>query len=187
MRRDHQFRLLHEHFGRVDMELIRKKGVSVFNTAYGLYGSSGMLDCFELFRKIGLENYRKFVDLGSGDGRIVLLASLFTHATGIEGDKELHDLAVRSREELHDRLPARSDFLNDDYTQTDLSGYDCIFIYADHDWPANFQEKLLSECKAVLLSRHNIYRPTMLKKGRTYHIGHVPFVSYHLNLEEKAL
>ncbi len=168
------FQRIKEYYDRIDMELIQRKGLSVWGTAYGLYGASDLRVVYELFKTIRLDRAGSFVDLGSGDGRIVLLASLFTASTGIEGDPFLHGLAGTARE----MLGTSCTLTNADYTREDLSGYDVLFIYADHNWPDAFQEKLMRECRGTLYSLHNTYRPGLLRRGRTFWIGQVPFVSY---------
>lgn len=184
--RERGFHLLKEYFDKQDMHVITEKGVSVFNTSYGIFGTSGLREVFELFTRIHLERRKQFMDLGSGDGRVVLLAALFTSACGIEGDVTLHTNAEKARHELLDTIPqlSRCSFVCADYTREDLSSYDTLFIYADHNWPNEFQEKLLKECTGTMLSLQNIFSPTLLKKGKTYWISQVPFVSYLLNTEE---
>lgn len=177
---ERNFWMLKEFYDRLDMELISKKGCSVFPTEFGLYGSSSMPIVFELFRRIELQKFKRFVDLGSGDGRIVLLASLFTHADGIEGDENLHNHAQAAKKSVKIPELKRSSFICGDYMEQDLSGYDVLFIYADHNWPDVFQEKLLREVKGIVLSLHNIYRPDKLPRGKTYWIEQTPFFSYTL-------
>jgi len=159
------------------MAYIKEKGLSVWDTSHGLYGSSNMWAVFELFKQISLEQSALFIDLGSGDGRITFLASLFTTAVGIEGDPELHAIAEKAKTDLG----ISCTLINGDYQNEDLRSYDVLFIYADHSWPAPFQEKLLRECKGVLYSLHNIYKPDKLPKGKTLWIEQTPFITYPLN------
>lgn len=175
---EREFTIIKEYFAKLDMAHIREHDTSVWPTEYGLFGSSDMYDVLELFKRIGMES---FVDLGSGDGRIVLLAGLFTDATGIEGDPALHAIALKAKEDLMERIPEleRCTFIKGDYSEMDLSGYRTFFIYADHDWPEGFQKQLM-RYEGMLYSLHNIYKPSLLKRARTYWIGQVPFISYAL-------
>ena len=50
MKLEAKFHRLKDYFDKFDMALIKRKGVSVFNTTYGLYGSSSLFDVFELFQ-----------------------------------------------------------------------------------------------------------------------------------------
>ncbi len=184
-----KFTRLKDYFDRLDMRLIEKKGLSVFATSHGIYGSSSLFDVLELFKRMDLGRRASFIDLGSGDGRIALLAALFTQSAGMEGDEELHALASAAKEELIADIPelARCALSRTDYMGETLSRFDTLFIYADHNWPEEFQRKLLEECKGVLISQHNIFRPDKLRKGRTYWVEQIPFVSYHLNVDEETL
>lgn len=175
------FELLSEHFARLDMQIRQDKGISVFDTSHGIYGTSDLVDVYEFFKDIKLEG--KFVDLGSGDGRIALLAALFTDSLGIEADVELHEMAIEQKRSLVKALPKlkRCELVRGDYFEEDLSCFDVLFIYADHSWPKEFQEKLKRECSGkILYSHHNVFSPDSLKKGRTFWVGQTPFVSYHL-------
>lgn len=176
------FRFIHEYFSKADLQFREEKGSSVFDTSHGIFGVSDLLDVIELFKNVELEKKAAFVDLGSGDGRIALLASLFTQSTGIEADAELHQIALAAKKELVRSLPqlSRCSLVNADYFEEDLSRFDVLFIYADHSWPEEFERKLLRECKGILYSHHNIFSPTLLKKGRTVWVGQTPFVSYPL-------
>ena len=95
-------------------------------------------------------------------------------------DKELHELAVEPQKTLETDATVPIG----DYTEHNLGEYDVIFIYADHNWPESFQKKLARESNGTLYSLHNIYKPDKLKKGKTYWIGQVPFISYDLASSE---
>ena len=66
---------------------------------------------WQMLEKIG--PHGKFIDLGSGDGKVVLLASNFAKkAVGIEWDSELHSIAVN----LAGKLGAKNaEFINGDF------------------------------------------------------------------------
>lgn len=103
------------------------------DTGAGLWVGSDPQEVHQAFAMLGLENYRHLADLGSGDGRVVMIASLFTQATGIEASPELtraaRDMAARLK------LP-RTRFLTQDYRQANLAEYDLLFAYPDKplDW-----------------------------------------------------
>ena len=69
-------------------------------TSAGYWAASDPKFLFELFRKLRLGKCRKFLDLGSGDGVVVAVASLFTTAAGIEIDKALHNDALQIKNKL---------------------------------------------------------------------------------------
>ncbi len=61
----------------------------------GLYVASRLADVRDAICAAGLERGERFLDLGSGDGRVVCLAALIgAKAKGIESDPELHQAAI---------------------------------------------------------------------------------------------
>jgi len=184
-----KFRILQERFMLMDSERRKAERKLFFDTKHGIWGPSSMLDAYELFLRMGLDERKGFADLGSGDGRIALVAALFTESLGIEGDITLYAIATRIRDELLYLIPelARCEIINGDYTTAELSHYEVLFIFADHAWSPDFERKLQRECKGVLLSYNNIFPPRTLKKGKTYWLQQLPIVSYPLNAAEKDL
>ncbi|HII72697.1 TPA: hypothetical protein HA265_08125, partial [Candidatus Woesearchaeota archaeon] len=89
-------------------------------TSHGYWATSNPVHLFELFKKLNLQKHKSFVDLGSGDGIVVAVASLFTKAAGIEVDKELHKDAL----EMRQKLKLNYTIQNKDYLEEDLSQYD---------------------------------------------------------------
>ncbi len=73
----------------------------------------------------------RFLDLGSGDGRVVFLASVLgADAYGIEYDKELIEVSLRAQRALEGVVnPRRVHFIQDDFFNRRWSGYDVIFYF----------------------------------------------------------
>jgi len=97
-------------------------------TKVGYWAMSNPEQVFELFNRLNLKGFKSFVDLGSGDGVVVAVASLFTSADGIEADASLHSSAV----EMRKRSGLKYGLKNADYLEEDLSGYDFIFMNPDN-------------------------------------------------------
>lgn len=97
-------------------------------TLRGCWATSVLDDVFKIFHQVGLDQYQNMVDLGSGDGRVVAVASLFTNATGIEIDRELHEWAVKIKKLLQLN---NASFFCDDFSHFLLSSFDFIYIYPD--------------------------------------------------------
>jgi hypothetical protein len=74
----------------------RPLGESYKVTSVGLWACSLLEEILDLFEQLDLGRYRHLADLGSGDGRVVLVGSLFTRATGIEADAELVGVGRRA-------------------------------------------------------------------------------------------
>jgi len=75
----------------------------------------------------------RFLDLGSGDGRVVFMAAAMgAQATGIEFNRELHRLAGEARGRLGDILDIdRAVLKRGDFFKEDFSGYDVFFYFGD--------------------------------------------------------
>ncbi len=149
----------------------------VWETEKGIYGAALCKRLFDFFKKIGLENYKAFVDLGSGDGRAVLIASIFTDATGIEADEEL--LAVGQR--IRHQLGMNCKFIHGDFLEQDFSGYDFFFSNPDQGFHKGLEEKLLREMNGTLFIHNNIFLPEKLKKGKTIWVDETPMIGYTKN------
>ena len=133
-----------------------------------------------------MKKYKHFLDIGSGDGRAVLIASLFTDAEGIEIDANLADAGIKMRDKLgiskeNCRLIC-GDFLNPKLI--DFGGFDFLFINPDQGWHKGLEDKLLKEMKddAVLFVNNNIFLPDRLKKGKSWWLGDKPVIEYRKKL-----
>ena len=158
-------RKVYDNFHR---HMLSQGRLMVKDTDIGYWGISPTRELFELFQKTKLDKHNKFIDLGSGDGRAVLVADLFTNATGIEYDKELHGFAV----EFGKKLNSRAKFLNMDFMKHNLSAYDYIFIHPDNHISRSLEEKLMSEMnpssKLIVFGPHK--HPESMQKVETIDI-----------------
>ncbi|MBU2561769.1 MAG: hypothetical protein KKD17_05725 [Nanoarchaeota archaeon] len=142
-------------------------------TKVGYWASSNPAHVFNLFRQIGLERYNSFVDLGSGDGIVVAVASLFTRAAGIEADDKLHKDAL----EMRKRLSLDYVLKNADYLEEDLSVYDVIFINPDNYF-YKLEKNIVEQFKGTLVITDNIFRPLTLKPERQLSVKGTSFSIY---------
>jgi len=133
-------------------------GQSQRSTALGYWAMSNPLHVFELFRKLELSRYKRFVDLGSGDGIVVAVASLFTDSAGIEIDENLHKDAL----EIRSRLGLDYELKNMDYLEEDLSQYDVIFINPDNYF-YKLEKALVENFRGIIIITDNIFRPLTLR------------------------
>lgn len=169
-------------FDQRDKELRAQRGTVVHDTPFGIFGSTSVADAFALCEKLDLHDGMRFCDLGSGDGRVAIVAALFCESTGVEGDAGLHAIALRAKAELLPHIPqlARCALRNADYTTIDLSEFDVLFAFADHAWPQELERSLLAREKpGILVAHQDIFRPK-LRKGPTIWVGQTPFVTYPL-------
>lgn len=74
---------------------------------------------------------RRFLDLGSGDGRVVFLAAVLgAQAKGVEFDGALHAIALDARLRLLDVVPEkRADLRRGDFYHEDPGHFDVLFYF----------------------------------------------------------
>lgn len=97
-------------------------------TPIGIWATSRPAFVFSFFKKLHLERTYLFIDLGSGDGIIVAIASLFTRAVGIERDPQLARLACRT---LSDLYLDQACIVCADYRTQNIDLADVLYIYPD--------------------------------------------------------
>src|SRR3989344_9460672 len=100
-----KFKIIEHRFKQLDEEIRRENRQLHFDTKDGIWGPSSTLDVFEFLMKIKLGERSHFLDFGSGDGRIVMIAALFTKASGIESEHSLTERAIRIKDELRKSIP----------------------------------------------------------------------------------
>ncbi len=169
-----KFKEIEKAYDEYDKLVMSNFRMLVHDTEKGIWGPANMEACFNLFKKISLKG--NFIDLGSGDGRIVLVASLFGSATGIEFSPGL----VKVGEEIRDKLGLKAELVTGDFLKLDLASYDVIFINPDTGFDRGLEDKLLKEMRpdACLFVYNEIFLPRFLKNGKTYRVGLAPIIVY---------
>lgn len=179
-----RFEKIKEEFLRRDNERLRKGKLSIRETDFGLWGTTNMNDAYELCKRIKMERFKGFIDLGCGDGRIVAIVSLFTDVFGVEGDEEL----ITEGKEAFETLGLDPELLHcGNYYETDLAPYDIIFMFPDNRYDNEIIEKFQKEVTGYLLVYNDIHRPEGIKRGKTIWIEQLPIVSYPLNIAEEDI
>jgi hypothetical protein len=174
MGRKEEFLRIREEYDEFYAGLMREGKLPMGETGAGFWGTAITDDIFELFEALHLEKRVSFVDLGSGDGKVVMIASLFTKASGIEFDDDL----VKKSIGIRDRLGLKAEIIKGDFLKQDLSKYDVIFINPDKQM-RELEDKLLKEMRGVLVVYNIIYQPERLEKGKTYwSSNNVPSIAY---------
>jgi hypothetical protein len=125
--RAERFAELERVFGEWHLEVARTGAAHARPTCQGLWAPSTARDVFALLEAVGAEGCQHFADLGSGDGLVTCIASLFCPATGLECDPAL----VEKARELRDQLNLSAEFICGDFLKADLSPYDLLYIYPD--------------------------------------------------------
>lgn len=153
---------------------LRKGKLPLRSTKAGFWGYTPPKNAYELFKKIKLEKYKRFLDLGSGDSCVVMIATLFTEAVGIELDEELYKKSL----EFKKKLKIKATIKNKDYLEEDFSKYDIIFINPDNPFSKGLEKKLKKEFKGLLLVYNIVHHPLHLKKRKKIWVEQIPVMSY---------
>jgi hypothetical protein len=178
----HRLVEIRTYFDHVDLENIKKGVYGWKDTPYGIWGHSTLAKVHDLFIRLPLKKTDVFLDLGSGDGRISILASEFCTSFGVEGDKPLHEEA----QEHAKTLDSNAKFLNEDFFKMDLSKYSVLFTFYDKRFPLEFEEKL-SKFKGTLLNYSEIFKPERLKHENILWLDQTPCYVYRLPQKMKKL
>jgi len=163
-----RFNAIKKEYDDFDKSLMKQGKLPMRDTGIGFWNASPSKDIFELFKKINLQDYKHFLDLGSGDGRVAMIASLFTKATGIELDRAL----VNKATEMKHRLNINNvEFLHKNFFDHNISKHDMIFLAPDKPMYRGVEEKLLKELKGEVIVFSPHFHPTMLRKKTDFDVN----------------
>lgn len=156
------FAQIKEEYDGFYRELLSQGKLPLRATGNGFWGHVPAEDIHEAFKKLNLGQHRTFVDLGSGDGKVVLIASLFCErAVGIELDDELFRKSLDIQKNLGIRNAV---FFNDDFYNHSVSGFDAVFTYPDEPLHRNLEKKLMSELTGRLIHCGHHFHPRSMRK-----------------------
>ena len=154
------FRVVEKTYKNISMALESNEQLEYRSTDSGMWAVSDPEDVYRAFCYFHLDRYEHMADLGSGDGRVSLIGSLFTQTTGYETDEVLHRKSV----EIRDRLRIENAiFLQEDYLIADLSPYNMLYLYPDKPFTV-LEEKLRAAWQGHLLVYGPHFPPNHLKK-----------------------
>ncbi len=176
-----KYTVIKDAYDKFYNELLASGRLPLKDTGEGFWGIAAADDLIHLFKKINLDSHKSFLDLGSGDGKVVMIASLFTNATGIEIDRELHDKAVEIKNKLGLK---KASLINGNYMDHDLSKYDVVFINPDKRM-TQLEPKLLRELKGKLVVYNHLFHPEVLRKEMEF-VAHTTPVAIFRNLDGKS-
>lgn len=146
--------------------LLREGRLPMWSTSKGFWNASISDEIYEIFKIIGLQKFKSFLDIGSGDGKVVLIASLFCqNAEGIEIDNLLHNKAEEIRKKFG---ISNAVFHNKDFFGHDFSKHDALFLAPDAPSDRGIESKLLREMNGRLIHYGNHFHPNSLKKESSF-------------------
>lgn len=159
--------------------LLKNGLVLAKDTGIGYWGVTNMNDLHEVFTQIEIHKHKHLLDLGSGDGRAVLLAAaLGIKATGVEADDWLINCSLDIKRKL--RLPQFQNvlFLKDDFMKMDLSMYDLLYVSPDKPFHRGLEQKLQQEMTGKVLVHSFEFLPQALKCEKEFMINGERFGLY---------
>ena len=149
--------------------ILRSGRLPMRSTSKGFWNASIADEVYEAFKKIGLSQFNSFLDIGSGDGKVVLIASLFCQsAEGVEIDSILHNKANEARARLG---LSNAVFRNKDFFEHDFSKYDVLFLAPDAPLERGMENKLQKEMKNKLILYGHHFHPRFLKKEESFPVN----------------
>lgn len=149
--------------------LLQRGRLPMWSTERGFWNASISDDVYQTFKKLKPKKFNNFVDIGSGDGKVVLIASLFCkNAEGIEIDELLHHKALETQMKLHIQ---NAKFHNKDFFEHDFSKYDLLFLSPDAPLERGLENKLLKEMKGRLVHHGSHFHPKFLKKENSFWVN----------------
>ena len=133
-----------------DEEFVNIKWTDLFYLKKGVWVSSNIDDIAKIaeFLKINENSY--IVDLGSGDGRVCFVFSLFgAKIDGIEYNLSFINLSNRIKKHLASYFDtSKVNFIHKDFLDHNLSKYDILFYFISGSFDErNLKLKLLKEMK----------------------------------------
>jgi hypothetical protein len=177
--REERFRIVKSLFKEIEEERQKKRLPHFRKTSLGFWGTSNIDDLFVFFSKVHLEDYRHFFDMGSGDGRMVIVASLFTKSTGMEIDEDLFEESEWIRSDLVAQKAIEKEnctFIKDDFMKHSFAPYDFLMAYYDKLFTLELEQKIEKEFHGDFYLYNNIYTPHFLKKEKIVWVAQMPFI-----------
>lgn len=114
----------------------------------------------QISQKVRRRQEVRFVDLGSGDGRVVFRAAregMFSKCTGVEINPVLHAWAVTRRIVQASRYWAATNFALQDLWSVDLSKADVVAVYGLHPIMGDLGQKMRKEMKHGSIIVSNVF------------------------------
>ncbi|MBI2647123.1 class I SAM-dependent methyltransferase [Candidatus Woesearchaeota archaeon] len=156
-----KFKLIKTEYDNFYRELLKNGKLPMWSTSKGFWNAAIADEIYLSFKKLNLNKFKNFLDIGSGDGKIVLIASLFCdNVEGVEIDNYLHNIAVNVRTKFGINNAV---FHNKDFFEHDFSKYDVLFLNPDTPLERGLENKLLIEMKGELIHYGHHFHPRFLK------------------------
>ncbi len=162
-----KFELIKQEYEEYYNSFLKQGKLPLGATEKGFWGAAVAEEVLELFERIEIKKFKNFIDLGSGDGKVVLIVSLFgVDAAGIEFDKDLFNKAV----EIKNKFNLDCRFMNSDFYEMDLSEFGLIFVNPDAPFEKGLERKLLKQMKGKLVVYGEQFKPKKLNHEEQFFV-----------------
>lgn len=158
--RDGTFRKVEAAYQNFDQLLKSDDALPYRSTELGMWATSDLSEVYGAFCHFQLNQYTHLADLGSGDGRVALVGSLFTKVTGYETDEVLYQKSLEIRDQLGIQNVI---FLQQNYLLLDLAPYDILYLYPDKPF-YGLEDRLHSSWQGHLLVNGPHFPPRHLSR-----------------------
>jgi hypothetical protein len=172
---EQKFTQIKEAYNALYRERMMNGKLPLKDTGIGFWAISTADDLFHLFKSIHLKRFSHLLDLGSGDGKVSIIADIFTKSSGIEYDEELHDIALKMKHKTKSSCLLHKG----DYLHHNLSRYDFLFIHPDKRI-IQLELKIKNEFKGTVAIYGNEYLPLTLPKKAAFYADTTPVHIYEL-------
>ena len=163
-----KFQQIKKEYDGFYASFLKSGKLPMFDTGAGFWDASIDHEVYESFKRLRMHRFKNFLDIGSGDGAVVLIASLFgVNAHGIEIDRRLVQKAL----EVSSKLKLNAKFFHGDFMEHDFSKYDILFINPDKPMEHGLEEKLLREMKGKLILYGHHFHPNNLKAEEVFRVN----------------
>lgn len=157
--------------------LLKEGLLPMRDTTIGFWFSSLTSDIIEAFKRLKLEQYSYFLDIGSGDGKVTLIASMFCrNCFGVEYDPLLIEKSMEMQKKFGIK---NARFLHKNFHDVDFRGFDILFCYPDQPMERGLEQKLANELNGKLIVYGPHFHPTKLKKVDSFYAG-TTFVAVYI-------
>lgn len=157
-------------------ELLSQGKLPLRSTSKGFWGPTPTSSLLDLMHILKIGRFTSFCDLGSGDGKVVLLAALAgIHAEGVECDEDLHTTAVRMKQKF---WISNATFHLKDYYKHSIAPYDIVFLSPDQSPHRGLTDKLTKELSGHLVVVGEHFQPMHLKKEVAFTLSDLAVTHY---------
>ncbi|MBU0614760.1 MAG: hypothetical protein KJ601_01585 [Nanoarchaeota archaeon] len=162
-----QFNNIKQEYENFYRSLVLQGKFAAKDTGVGFWGPAVSDEILEAFKRLKIKGH--FLDLGSGDGKVAMIASLFCErVVGIEYDP----LLVLKAQEVRKKFSLLNVSLkNQDYFEHDISHYDYVFVNPDKPFFRGLDAKLETELRGRLIVYSNHFFPSTLRLNDQFKVN----------------